>query len=209
MILAVTGGKGGVGKSTVALNTAVAMAQADRRTLVVDADLHRPRAHRMLDLRSEPGLTDVLFERRPFETACLDSGVDSLDLLPAGREVPKPAELLGSKKMRAFIRRVRETYDVIVFDTPPVGALSDAMLLATQCDGTLMVARAGETDARAFARAVDTLDDVGATLLGGVLNGFDPDQDSYYGYYGYGYQYGGGYADYGERREERSSLRLG
>jgi capsular exopolysaccharide synthesis family protein len=207
--LMVTSAGPGEGKTTIALNTAVAMAQADRRTLVVDADLHRPRAHRMLDLRSEPGLTDVLFERRPFETACLDPDVDSLDLLPAGREVPKPAELLGSEKMRAFIRRVRETYDVVVFDTPPVGALSDAMLLATQCDGTLMVARTGETDARAFARAIDTLDDVGATLLGGVLNVFDPDQDSYYGYYGYGYQYGGGYADYGERREERSSLRLG
>ena len=211
--LMVTSAGPGEGKTTIALNTAVAMAQADRRTLVVDADLHRPRTHRLLDQRGEPGLTDVLFERRPFETACLDTGIDNLELLPAGREVPKPAELLGSKKMRAFIQQVRERYDVVVFDTPPVGALSDAMLLATQCDGTLMVARAGETDARSFARADETLDDVGATILGGVLNGFDPDQEGYYGYYGYygydGYGYGGGQAGYGERREERSSLQFG
>jgi capsular exopolysaccharide synthesis family protein len=206
--LMVTSASPGEGKTTIALNAAIAMAQADRRTLMVDADLHRPRTHRCLGHRDEPGLTDVLFERRPLDTARLNTGTDNLDLLPAGREVPKPAELLGSKKMRAFIDRVREDYDVIVFDTPPVGALSDAMLLSTQCEGTLMVARAGETDARAFAHAVEMLDDVGATLLGGVLNGFDPDREGYgyYHGYGYGYGYGGGRSGYGERREERSSL---
>jgi len=206
--LMVTSAGPGEGKTTVALNTAIAMAQADRRTLIVDADLHRPRAHRALDRKSEPGLTDVLFERRPFETSCTDTGIDHLDLLPAGREVPKPAELMGSKKMRTFIEEVRAEYDMVVFDTPPVGTLSDAMLLSTQCEGTLLVARSEATDERAFANAAKMLDDVGATLLGAVLNGFDADSDryGYYGY-GYGYGYGGGRSAYGTRSEERSSLR--
>ena len=150
----------------------------------------------------------MLFERRPFETSCTDTGIDHLDLLPAGREVPKPAELMGSKKMRTFIEEVRAEYDMVVFDTPPVGTLSDAMLLSTQCEGTLLVARSEATDERAFANAAKMLDDVGATLLGAVLNGFDADSDryGYYGY-GYGYGYGGGRSAYGTRSEERSSLR--
>jgi capsular exopolysaccharide synthesis family protein len=207
--LMVTSAGPGEGKTTTALNAAIAMAQAGRRTLVVGADLHRPRAHRILGEQGEPGLTDVLFERRPFEVSRIETGVDQLDLLPAGHEVPKPAELLGSEKMRRFVERVREEYDMVIFDTPPVGALSDAMLLATQCEGTLLVARAGETDARAFAQVAETLTGVGATLFGGVLNAFDPDREGHYGYYdGYGYhdRYGAGQSGYGEQRSEHASL---
>ena len=211
--LMVTSANAGEGKTTTALNVAIAMAQANRRTIVVDTDLHRPMSHKALGQRGEPGLTDVLFERSPLEQACVDTGIDNLTLLPAGREVPKPAELLGSKKMRALIEGLREEYDIIVLDTAPVGLLSDAMLLSTQCEGTLMVARAGKTDGRSFAHAVGTLNGVGGHLIGGVLNGFDASSEGY-GYYGYYGDYGyGAYREAGrtsyrtEGRPERSALR--
>ena len=186
--LLVTSPGAGEGKTTTALNLAIAMAQADRRTLVVDADLRRPQGHQMMGYSRHPGLADVLFGQESLEAALTGTGVENLTLLPAGHEAPKPADLLSSKKMRALIGELRQAFDVILFDTPPVGAFSDAMLLSTQCDGTLLVARTGMTDRRAYAHAVETLDDVGGALIGAVLNGFDARKEGYGYDYGYRYQ---------------------
>jgi len=187
--LMVTSPGAGEGKTTTALNTAIAMAQADRRTLIVDADLRRPQVHHKLDLLRQPGLADVLFENDTLQDALASTGIDNLRALPAGHEVPKPTELLASRTMRDLVEQLRENFDVIVFDTPPIGAFSDATMLSTQCDGSLVVSRAGETDGRAFDHAVETLDEVGANVIGGVLNGFAPQKTGYGYYYGYRYRY--------------------
>lgn len=198
-----TSSEQGEGKSTTAANLAIALAHADWRTALIDCDLHRPQVHRLFDLPREPGLTDVLFGQAegdgvPAPAAPLATGIDNLFAMPAGSEVPKPAELLGSQKMRDFIERMRGEFDMVIFDSPPVLTLSDAMLLATQCDATALVALADETDERAFERAYETLDDVSAPIVGCVLNRFDPGASGYY----YGYDYGYGYAFQHGRTEE-------
>lgn len=183
------------GKSTTAINFAVAMAQASRRTIVVDCDLRRPRQHTMLGAPREPGLSGLLFnDPAAFDAQPFQTGVDHLYLIPAGAGVPNPAELLGSKKMRELLARLREEFDLVVLDTPPVLAFSDAMLLATQADATLLVGSANHTDVRGFAHAAEILQGVGATVAGAVLNRFDPRESRGYGY-GYGYKYG--YYNYG------------
>jgi len=186
----VTSGEAGEGKTTTALNLGFTMAQANRRTVIIDADLRRPAIHKMLSVKRKPGLTGLLFHEEAFHSAWYKTDFDDLCVIPAGEEVPNPSEVLGSKRMRELIERLRAEFDVVIFDTPPVLAFSDAMLLSTQCDATLVVASAERTDARSFAEAVDVLEGVGGHVVGGVLNKFDPRARGVVGYpYNYGYYY--------------------
>ncbi len=192
----------GEGKTVTSFNLAVTMAQSGRRTLYVDADLRRPSGHRMVHVRREPGLVDTLFDSVPQGIETFATQIDNLYVVPVGKSVPNPAEILGSKRMREFLTQMREQFDVIVIDTPPVLAVSDAMLLAAQADAAVLVCSAKETKLPAVEHAMEALRDVGAPIAGVVINRFDA--RSAYG--GYGYGYGGyGYSDYyGERVAEES-----
>ena len=186
----VTSGEAGEGKTTTVLNLAFAMAQANRRTVIIDADLRRPTLHSMLSLKRDPGLTDLLFHNEPFRPERYETSFENLYVIPAGAAVPNPSEVLGSKRMREFVEKLQAEFDVIIFDTPPVLAFSDGMLLSTQCDATIIVAAAEQTDIRSFRESVEILEGVGAHVIGGVLNKFDPRAQGVVGYpYGGGYYY--------------------
>ena len=181
------------GKSTTTANLAVVMAQAGRRVLLVDADLRKPTAHRKLGVAREPGLVQVLFEDADFDPSTIPMVADDLFVLTSGATVPNPSELLGSKRMREVIERMRESFDVVLFDAPPVLAATDAVLLSTQCDATLVVCKAGSTKDFELAETHHALQSVGASVIGTVLNGFDASLSHGYKYsqrYGNDYAYG-------------------
>ncbi|HYE96799.1 MAG TPA: polysaccharide biosynthesis tyrosine autokinase [Rubricoccaceae bacterium] len=180
----VTSASPGEGKSLTALNLAVTLAQAGRKTLLIDADLRRPSVHKRLALPRTPGLVDLLFSGGDSATTLPESGVDDLTVLAAGTHAPNPSELLGSRALRDLVEAARQAYDVIIFDAPPVLAATDAVLLSTQCDATFLVARAGQTRDYALEQAQEALEGVGAHVIGVVLNGFQANQA-----YGYKYRY--------------------
>jgi tyrosine-protein kinase Etk/Wzc len=189
----VTSANPGEGKSTTAANLAVVMAQAGRRVLLVDGDLRKPTGHKKFGTAREPGLVQHLFSDGPLDLDALPQPADDLWLLPAGRIAPNPSELLGSKRMREVLDDVRNRFDLIVIDAPPVLAATDAVLLSTQADATLVVCRAGRTKDYELRSALDELGNVGAHVIGTVLNGFDVTKS--YGYkYKYAYRYGSDYA---------------
>ncbi|MEM1115307.1 MAG: polysaccharide biosynthesis tyrosine autokinase, partial [Bacteroidota bacterium] len=181
------------GKSTTAANLAVVMAQAGRRTLLVDADLRKPTGHKKFGVPREPGLVQLLFDDAPLQLSHLTEVADDLWMLPAGALAPNPSELLGSKRMRDVLAEMRELFDVIILDAPPVLAATDPVLLSTQVDATLVVTRAGITKDYDLTATMDALREVGASVIGTVLNGFDV--ANAYGYrYKYAYRYGSDYA---------------
>ena len=188
----VTSSNPGEGKSVTSTNLAVVFAQAGRRVLLVDADLRRPTVHKKLGVPREPGLVQELFSTEGIDPDGFDQLADDLYVLPAGSLAPNPSELIGSRRMRDLIDDMRSKFDIIIFDAPPVLAATDAVLLSTQCDATLVIARAGETKDFELQSAVSALADVGTKPSGLVLNAFDVRQA--YGYrYKYAYRYGNAY----------------
>ncbi|MCH8030483.1 MAG: polysaccharide biosynthesis tyrosine autokinase [Bacteroidetes bacterium] len=180
------------GKTVTASNLAVVMAQAGRRVLLVDADFRRPRIHKMFGMSRKPGLVELLFQEESFDPERYATSIDDLYVIPAGAHAPNPSELLGSKAMRHLIAGFRGSFDVIIFDAPPVLAATDAVLLSTQCDATIVVAKAGETKDYDLQHAHEALESVGATVIGTLLNNFDVSKA--YGYkYKYQYRYGNTY----------------
>ncbi len=184
--LLVTSASPGEGKSTVAANLAAVIAQSGRRTLLIDADLRRPRVHTLFGVNKTPGLTEYISGQGGQRDVTVG---DDFDVLPAGTMVPNPAEYLGSKAFRDLLSAFRETYDVVVIDAPPVLAATDPVLLSTQVDGTVVVAAAGQTKDFELEHAVQEIHGVGGDVLGVVFNRFDVSKE--YGYrYQYAYRYG-------------------
>lgn len=173
------------GKSTVAAHLARALALSGERVLLVDADLRRPRQHEIFQVAGDVGLSEVLAGEVQAEVALASTGIEGLSLLPAGRTPPNPSELLGSERMRALLRLASEDFFVVV-DSPPLLPVTDASLLATAVDGTVLVVRQGTTRKDHLEAAHESLTNVGAHVLGAVLNGATPGKGG--GYYGYGYE---------------------
>lgn len=174
------------GKTTVAANLAVVLAQGERKVVVIDADLRRPQIHRKLGLYNRVGLSDLFLVMRPLDS--LPQGViqrheaAKLAVVTSGKLPPNPAELLTSQKMRQFLDMLNQEYDLVVIDTPPVLNVTDAAALAPCVDGVLLVIMPGKTKLRDFQHAFDQLRTVGAHVLGVVLNEVDP-RNHKYGYY--------------------------
>ncbi|HEX8386517.1 MAG TPA: polysaccharide biosynthesis tyrosine autokinase, partial [Rubricoccaceae bacterium] len=195
----VTSANPGEGKSVTAANLALVLAQAGRRVLLVDCDLRRPTVHKKFGINREPGLSHVVFGDIALDPALLAQPADDLWVLPSGTLVPNPSELLGSKRMRDLLEEMRGLFDVLVLDAPPVHAATDAVLLSTQADATVVVARASVTKDFDLESAIGALNGVGAQVIGVVLNGFDISKS--YGYrYKYAYRYGSDYA-YGHENQ--------
>jgi capsular exopolysaccharide synthesis family protein len=191
-VLVVTSALPGDGKTTSAANLAITLAQQGTRTLLVDSDLRRGVMHKVLAAHQAPGLTHVLMGTLPLaeavqEISAGDDGV-TLHFLPSGAFPPNPAELLGSARMRTLLDEMRSQYEMVVFDAAPLNLVTDAAVLGTAADTTLLVARFGLTDRRALHRAAAQIYQLGAPLAGVILNDVDADGDSRY--YGYGYSYG-------------------
>ncbi|MBI5473515.1 MAG: CpsD/CapB family tyrosine-protein kinase [Ignavibacteriae bacterium] len=203
------------GKSTTIANLAIAFAQAEKRVLLVDADMRRPTLHTRFGLSKNPGVTDLFVGTATFEEVVNKDVVDNMDVLCCGTTPPNPAELLGSKRMQEFIQQMSIKYDLLLFDSPPLLAVTDAAVLSTGVDGAILVVSAGATRAAAIQRASEFLTGVGGKLLGVVLNNFDVKKayggyyGSYrYGYYGYGYGYYHSTSGNGEKQKRRKRTKL-
>ncbi|HET7233298.1 MAG TPA: polysaccharide biosynthesis tyrosine autokinase [Longimicrobium sp.] len=193
-VVVVTSAMPGDGKSTSASNLAVTLAQQGTRTLLVDADLRKGMLHHILAVPQEPGLTHVLMGQATLEDAVREVEIpglaEPLHVLTVGLFPPNPAELLGSPKMRTLVEEMRRRYESVIFDAPPLNLVTDAAVLGTLADTTLLVARAGITEKEALKHAAGQLHLLRASVGGLVLNDFDPRMGGYrsngaYGYYGY------------------------
>ncbi len=180
------------GKSTTVANLAITFAQQGQRTLLVDADLRRAVLDKTFSVPRSPGLTEVIVGEAELEHAVNATDVPNLFVLGSGHFPPNPSELLGSPAMRNVLREAKEQFDVVLFDSPPLLAVTDAAVLATMVDGTVLVIRMGSTARQAVRRALSQLTAVRVRVLGAVMNDVDLTRSSYYGGYGYAY-----YAYYG------------
>lgn len=177
------------GKSTTAANLAITLAQAAQRVILVDTDLRRPTAHKLFNLSNNLGITSALMQRADelVDTALQDTNAAGLRVLTSGPLPPNPSELLGSERMRHLVEHLRTQCDVLIFDSPPVMAAADAAILSTLADGTLLVIDSDSTRRQEAARALETLNKVGAHMLGAVLNKLGERSGGYYSYYYYYY----------------------
>jgi|SRR6266567_811281 len=217
----------GEGKTTTAANVAVTLANANKRVILVSADLRKPRVHRFFDLENAVGLSNVLSgEVKPWE-ALQDPKVENLRVMSSGPVPARPAELLQSEQMGELLVELREVADFVVIDTAPILLVADALALAPLVDGVLFVADSEVSTRGSVNHAREQLEQVGAPILGAIYNNFDPSKGrTYYpysGYYGpyYRYRYGrygryGGYETYygsssapaprnGEKAQEREA----
>jgi polysaccharide biosynthesis transport protein len=180
------------GKSTTVANLAITFAQQGQRTLLIDGDLRRAVLDKTFSVPRSPGLTEVIVGQAELEHAVNATAVPNLFVLGSGQFPPNPSELLGSNAMANVIREANEQFDVVLFDSPPLLAVTDAAVLSTMVDGTILVVRMGSTARQAVRRALGQLHAVHARVLGTVMNDVDLRRSSYYGGYGYAY-----YAYYG------------
>jgi capsular exopolysaccharide synthesis family protein len=183
--LVITSAAPGEGKSTVLANLAVVMAQGEKRTVLVDADLRRPSLHELFGVPNERGLTTMFMDKQAIVNPPLTPapGTDGLQLLTAGMLPPNPAELLGSRRMEDIIEALLARADVVLFDAPPIIAVTDAAVLGTKTDGLLLVVNAGQTRRDHAQRAKELLEKVKVRLIGVVLNNA-PLDSTLGGYYG-------------------------
>lgn len=171
------------GKSTTAANIAVVFANSGQRVLLVDADMRKPTIHKTFGLTNEVGLSKVLSSNNSVLEMSRPSMVDNLSILTSGPKPPNPSELLGSTRMNQVIEEARHLYDVIIFDMPPVVTVTDAQIMASKADGTLLVVRENVTRKDALTKAKDLLEMVQAKVLGVVYNGAQNLKDQGYYYY--------------------------
>jgi capsular exopolysaccharide synthesis family protein len=169
-LLSVTSSSAGEGKTTSAINIAITIADAGRSVLLIDADLRKPAVSDSLGVKGGNGLTDVLVGRIDLDEAVYPTGRDRLMVLPSGPVPPNPSELLGSTTMETVINKLRDRYDMILIDTPPLLQVTDASVVAAQSDGVILIVRYGKTKWAQLDSARDRLFAVGARLLGSILN---------------------------------------
>jgi capsular exopolysaccharide synthesis family protein len=155
------------------------MAQAGHRVLLVDCDLRRPRLHRVFDRVNDRGITSALVDRASLKAAIQDSEVPGLSILLSGPSCPNPAEGLQSNIFQSLLEDMTQSYDRVVIDSPPIGPVTDAVILSTRVDATVMVIRAMSTNRDTVRQARRSLQDVRANLVGAVLNAADPNREGY------------------------------
>lgn len=167
----VTSARPGEGKSTLAANLAIAMAQAGYKTIIVDADLRQPTQHKIFQTSGRHGLTDLLRSSdSAIEAYMIDTAVPGLRLLASGELPPNPSELLGSQRMGQLIDHLTQIADIIIFDSTPAISVADAAVLSNRVDGVVMLVEAGRTHRTLVKQASLSLARAGATVLGAVLN---------------------------------------
>lgn len=190
------------GKSTTAVNLAITIAQTGVKTLIIDADLRRPVLHSIFGLRKSIGLSNCIIGKSDVKDATFATEIDNLQIMPCGTLPPNPSELLGSNSMKKLLTELKQAYDFIILDTPPVIAVTDAAVLSSLIDGVLLVLKSRQTNQEAAQRAHELLKNVEAAVLGAVLNGIQIESmyGSYYYYYHYYYYYG---SDGDKKRRKR------
>ena len=181
--IVVTSANPGEGKSTTAGNLALTLAEGEAKVLLVDCDMRKPSMHKNFRVTNTYGISDVLLQKQKvMDVAHMYN--KNLSIITAGKIPPNPAEMLASKAMTLFLREMKEHFDYIVLDTPPVQAVADAQILSTKVDGTLVVVRAGVTKKDDVHNSVASLKKVNANIIGTVLHAVDNSKNKYYYYYG-------------------------
>lgn len=170
------------GKSTTIANLAVTMAQSGRKTVVVDCDLRRPELHTLFNLNPEPGFVDYILADN-MNIPLQETGVENLHFLSSGTKPPNPADMLGAKKVDQLITQLKEEFEIILFDAPPVVAVTDAVVLGAKVDGVLLVIQAGKTKRDHAERAKGTLAKANVRIVGATLTNA-PKDSAMSGYYG-------------------------
>ncbi len=197
------------GKSTTALNLAVALAQKEGKVLLVDADLRKSTIHKVLHLDNSGGLADLILDHSDLAASVKQSkNTDSLWVLTAGSLPSNPSELLGSSRMKTLVEQMRKEYEYVIFDTPPLMSVSDSTILASQADGIIMVVRPGKVKGEIGRRTKELLERIGTPVLGCVFNGVELSHRNYYYYYNYYHYYAGseGEKKVGRREKKESNV---
>ena len=201
-VITVTSSMQSEGKSITACNLGLSFAAADKRVLLIDCDMRKPKLGRLLQLSAPNGLSNILIEPQLLSSSVLQFQGTKMHVILSGNIPPNPSELLGSKRMERLLAEMRNHYDYIILDSPPINMVTDAVILSNLTDGVLFVVRNGHADRGSVQHAVDQLEYAHAKVLGFVLNGVTSEGRGYgygkykrYGYkrYGYGYGYGYGY----------------
>ena len=190
--IAVTSCQPGEGKSTVSANMAAVLAQGGKKVALVDTDMRRPSVYKRLRLEGGKGLSEVLTGYYTLdEVTQTHETLTTLDVIPSGTVPPLPADLLSSDQMSEVVRQLRERYDYVIFDTPPLLSVTDPAIVAAQADGMVLVIRQGYCTRRMLGRAAEILHELDVKVYGFVFNGVDASLPEYYGYLGYyTYEYG-------------------
>lgn len=189
------------GKSTSVINMGITMAQSGSRVLIIDTDMRRPRIHKAFGVPNDVGVSSLVVGEGKIDDAVKSTEVPGLFVMPCGPVPPNPAELLHTKAFADLLEQLNARYDKIILDSPPVGAVADAAVLATLVDGTVLVLKAGVTNREVARRTVRTLNDVKARMFGAVLNDVSLEKSRYVDYY-YGYSYR--YYGYGQEKNKEA-----
>ena len=187
----------GEGKSAYCCNFAVTLAQNNKRTLILDADLRKPRQHRIFDVKNVQGLTNYLSGGVDLNSLIKPTKVPNIYLINSGPVPPNPAELLGSEKMGHLLDRMKEVFDYVVIDTPPLLAVSDAFVLAPHTDGLILLIWSGKTRRESLRLTKEKLDMMNIATFGVVINRLNLKEHGYY--------YRDYYSSYGSYRDDRSA----
>lgn len=188
------------GKSTIQANMATALAQMDAKVILVDLDLRRPMVHTIMGFDKEIGISDFLMDKSTeIEKVIKKSNVENLDIITSGIIPPNPSELLASKRMDEAIESLKEKYDYILFDSPPVIAVTDSMVMANKVDMLILAIRVDQADKNVVKRTKELLENIKVDIAGVVINGIQPHR--YYNSYEYNYYY---YYYYGKSEEKKS-----
>lgn len=182
-VIVVTSSDPSEGKSTTAGNLALSMAQDDKKVILIDCDLRKPSLHKKFKISNLVGLSDVIIGKTDLVKA-VNRYNKNLVILTSGKIPPNPSEMLSSKTMENLLETLKESFDYIILDTPPVQAVTDSQILSTKADGTILVVRAEKTKRESVQNAVNLLKKVNANIIGTVLNGIDSSRNKYYYYYG-------------------------
>lgn len=181
-VIVITSSEQGEGKSTTAGNLALCMAQGEKKVILIDCDLRKPSLHRKFKISNLLGLSDVIIGKTNLATA-MHRYNDNLVLLTSGKTPPNPSEMLSSKTMANLLESLKETFDYIILDTPPVQAVTDSQILSTKADGTILVVKSEKTKRESVENSINLLKKVNANIIGTVLNGVKIGRNNHYYYY--------------------------
>lgn len=188
-LLLVTSPGVGEGKTLISLNMSIAMAHSGQRTVIVDSDMRRPRVHKALNMENTAGLSNLIMGTSTVDEVVRPTGVENLEVISCGDIPPNPLELLHQDKFQDVVAELRRKYDRVIFDSPPLAAVSDGLVLSHSVDAVLLILKFGQTRRELLKRSIDQMEALGAPFMGCVLNDIDAGAGGAYGYSYYYYRY--------------------